>query len=128
MSRLQVCLTLCSVVIVTGGLLGAEERILYAAPSATGAQDGLSPSNPLELQTALSATMDAKESITILLADGHYRRAYIIPVRADADADKPLTLRAVYRGPGHHRRVPSNRLILCSKDVTIDHSAYNFIL
>jgi hypothetical protein len=98
MSSLQSCLKIWCAMVVTGVLFGAEERILYAAPSAAGAQDGSSKENPMALQVALDATKKPIGAITIILADGSYRSVYTIPARTEADADKALTLRAVNKG------------------------------
>jgi hypothetical protein len=79
-------------------LAKAQERILHAAPAALGKADGSSPAHALELQAALDATTKPTQSITLLLADGNYRRIYTIPARTEADDDKALTLRAVNKG------------------------------
>ncbi len=76
----------------------AQERILHAAPAAAGKADGSSPAHALELQAAFDATRNPAGPITVLLADGHYRKEYTVPSRNNDNSAPPLTIKAVNAG------------------------------
>jgi hypothetical protein len=79
-------------------LAKAQERILHAAPAALGKADGSSPAHALELQAAFEATRNPSGPITVLLADGHYRKEYTVPSRNNDNSAPPLTIKAANPG------------------------------
>ena len=52
----------------------------------------------MELQAALEATRDPTGPITVVLADGYYRREYLVPSRGNDNTAPPLTITAANPG------------------------------